>query len=396
MRIGFIHPSYPGDDGTGAVYSATRIVRGLSNRGHDVTVFCTTKPGEDSISDLSLRSIDQNNINPHSPVSTNRALKSSIDLFEGFDVIHSYQMLSLDALATIRQEVESSVVLTLNAYGAVCPKNDLMYKEETPCKSRGIQRCLSCITGTNRSYPATTGIKRTVYHLGNLGLIEMGLRNLELIDGFHALSNHVGEIYSSFDFDEEKIRTIPNIVDEAFDVESSTEGIDSFLFVGYLHRHKGADRLVPTFEQYVEKYGPAELTIVGTGPIEHKITDQIEASGVRDYIDFRGRVPNETLPAVYANHDIFLYPARWDEPFGRVFLEALASETPVVATNIGAASEIVGDAGVFVDRPDELVDAMNDVIQNQIKFVSATKTKIDDYREQAVIPQFEALYKNST
>jgi archaellum biogenesis ATPase FlaH len=48
MEIAFIHPSWPGDEGTGATYTATQIVTGLAERGHDVTVYCTEKPSDEA------------------------------------------------------------------------------------------------------------------------------------------------------------------------------------------------------------------------------------------------------------------------------------------------------------------------------------------------------------
>jgi glycosyltransferase involved in cell wall biosynthesis len=46
------------------------------------------------------------------------------------------------------------------------------------------------------------------------------------------------------------------------------------------------------------------------------------------------------------------------EGFGLTPLEALAAGTPVVGLRAGAVSEVVGDAGVLVDRADELGAAL--------------------------------------
>ncbi|AKH97427.1 glycosyl transferase family 1 [Halanaeroarchaeum sulfurireducens] len=40
MHIGFIHPSYPSAEGTGATHSATQIVYGLAEAGHNIDVYC--------------------------------------------------------------------------------------------------------------------------------------------------------------------------------------------------------------------------------------------------------------------------------------------------------------------------------------------------------------------
>jgi glycosyltransferase involved in cell wall biosynthesis len=59
----------------------------------------------------------------------------------------------------------------------------------------------------------------------------------------------------------------------------------------------------------------------------------------------------------------FVFPIRWDEPFGLVMIEALACGLPVVARPRGAASEIVehGVSGFLTDELDEFVEAVGNV-----------------------------------
>jgi glycosyltransferase involved in cell wall biosynthesis len=58
-----------------------------------------------------------------------------------------------------------------------------------------------------------------------------------------------------------------------------------------------------------------------------------------------------------------ILPIRWEEPFGMVMLEAMASGTPVVALNRGAVPELVrsGETGIICDEPAELPDALREV-----------------------------------
>jgi glycosyltransferase involved in cell wall biosynthesis len=58
-----------------------------------------------------------------------------------------------------------------------------------------------------------------------------------------------------------------------------------------------------------------------------------------------------------------IMPIRWDEPFGMVMLEAMATGTPVVALNRGAVPELVrhGETGLICDDPAELPRALRDV-----------------------------------
>lgn len=58
-----------------------------------------------------------------------------------------------------------------------------------------------------------------------------------------------------------------------------------------------------------------------------------------------------------------LVPSRWDEPFGLIMLEALASGTPVIAYNKGAASEIIkhGKTGFLCNDWKEMAERVSDI-----------------------------------
>lgn len=396
MKIAFIHPTFPGSGGTGATFSATKIIEGLRDYGHEIVAYCKERPEDHAvISGIEARDISHNGINPHSRIGLNRNLRSISKEFANYDVVHSYLMSTEPALQTIREETGTPVVLTLNAYGGICPKNDLLHSSGERCRSRGISRCLSCFARTNKNHDFKQAITRSVYHTGNLGIIERSFRNETSIDAFHALSEHIKQTYSSFGYENSRIHILPNIHDERFEMPDVNTENDRLLFVGYLHRHKGVDRLIPMFEEYISKYDDAtELTIIGDGPLREDLCKQIETSSVREQIDYQGQVPNEDLPAVYAEHDVFIYPGRWDEPFGRVFLEALASKTPVVATNVGAAKEIIGNAGIVVDSADALSDAVSQVVAKRDQYTESSNEQIQRFRSPHIIPRFESLYKS--
>jgi glycosyltransferase involved in cell wall biosynthesis len=106
-------------------------------------------------------------------------------------------------------------------------------------------------------------------------------------------------------------------------------------------------------------------------------------------------MPDERLPRVYADHDLVVYPGRWDEPFGRVFLEAMAAGTPVVSTDVGSVAEIVGDAGTVTGQSmSALADAVRSMLDERTLAQKSRvgKGRVDAYRSLEVIPQFETLY----
>jgi len=88
--------------------------------------------------------------------------------------------------------------------------------------------------------------------------------------------------------------------------------------------------------------------------------------GVADRLDLVGRVPTDTLVALYRRAALVVVPSRY-EGFGLPAVEAMACGTPVVATSAGALPEVVGvgGGGVLVppDDPEALAKAVASLLE---------------------------------
>ena len=400
MKIAFIHPRYPFSDGTGASHSATQIVSGLSAAGHEVCVYCPREPDNQvEHRNLELRYLTGNSNHPHTMTRLNKEVLSRSEELSEFDIVHSYLMRLMPSIGEMGRDSDTGTVVTLNAYGGVCAKNDLLYRDETQCTRKSTLRCLDCILrsghDTDRSY-----LYETTSQAFSLRLINQGENVRQHIDAYQALSSHVMETYTSFGFDSGKIEVIPNILDEKFDIGHSSDFTEpiKLLYVGYLKHSKGVDRLPEILSKLNRKSKKEfELTIVGDGELRRSIEQACSKKELTDTVEFTGQIPNEELPTVYAEHDIFLYPGRWDEPFGRIFLEAMAAGTPVVATDIGSVKEIIGGAGVVTEQSiPGLVDGIISIVaDSELQNHSEQATKnVCEYKRSSVIPQFENLYSS--
>jgi glycosyltransferase involved in cell wall biosynthesis len=82
-------------------------------------------------------------------------------------------------------------------------------------------------------------------------------------------------------------------------------------------------------------------------------------------VRFFGFVPDETLAVLYRLAAAFVFPSLY-EGFGLPPLEAMASGTPVITSNVSSLPEVVGDAALLIDpyEPDAIADAMYRVLSD--------------------------------
>jgi glycosyltransferase involved in cell wall biosynthesis len=117
------------------------------------------------------------------------------------------------------------------------------------------------------------------------------------------------------------------------------------LYAGQLHAYKGVHTLISALALLKEdKEIPSfSLTIVGKGPAEYR--EKLEKAVKENQLDveFRGLVPHELMSSVYRDHDVFVFPSIWEEPFGLTHLEAMATGLPVVSTANGGQGEFLID-----------------------------------------------------
>ncbi|MCC7416914.1 MAG: glycosyltransferase family 4 protein [Acidobacteria bacterium] len=187
------------------------------------------------------------------------------------------------------------------------------------------------------------------------------------------------DIMRLFGTDPAKISVIYNAYDERFGVEPSQEDVarvrerfqlhDQFvLYAGNVKPHKNLERLIEAFH-LVRRRGLEQLKLVMIGDEISRyaaLRRAVHQHQLHKYVRFLGYLPEETLAVMYRLAGVFVFPSLY-EGFGLPPLEAMASGTPVVTSNVSSLPEVADQAAVLVDPydPYSIADGIHRVLTDE-------------------------------
>jgi hypothetical protein len=162
------------------------------------------------------------------------------------------------------------------------------------------------------------------------------------------------------------------------------------LFVGKLEPSKAPDLLLPILDA---AGADIPLLVAGTGRLETAL--RARGGNVR----YLGWVGEERALALMKHADCLLFPSRWQEPFARVLLDALALGAIVVAEPTGGTAEMIvdGESGLLARGAPELGRALRRVLDDEALArrlrEGARERAAALFSEDVVLPRVEALYR---
>lgn len=189
--------------------------------------------------------------------------------------------------------------------------------------------------------------------------------------------NAKADIIKHFNIDEKKIKIVtPGIDLQKYSYKYSKSELENIrkkynlpknyiLYLGTIEPRKNIERIVKAFKKYKKEINnDLKLVIVGRKGWKYdNIMKLIESMGtdiiITGYIDEEDKVP------IYKLAQIFVFPSLY-EGFGMPILEAMASKTPVITSNISSMPEVAGNAGMLVDpfNENEIFEAYKKILSD--------------------------------
>ena len=208
-------------------------------------------------------------------------------------------------------------------------------------------------------------------------------------DVFYCVSERLKEEVYKRTKVESKIKILPNMVNEIFTFKELPVNSDFiFTFIGTLNKRKRIMFLIKAFEKFCTKN--TKMLIVGAGPEKNELEEYILKSPVLiNNVKLLGFLDRGQIVDVLSKSNVFILPSAY-EPFGVVYIEAMAIGRPVIATKNGGANDIINDSNGYlidVDNEEQLINAMRNMINNYNKFnlKKISQECIENYSKFAVI-----------
>lgn len=306
------------------------LVRGLSARGHRVTLFAhreSTSP---------CRLIPWTGLSSGSRTDTLRNMRTLAGaVISGrFDLVHSF----------------SRIAYMMPILPMRVPKL-MTYQREISARSVRLGHTLSF--GSLQF----TAISRQM------------MRDVEALARWHLVYN--GVPLDTYDYSETVAEDAP------------------LVFLGRIEPIKGTHLAVE-----IAKRSNRKLIIAGniSPGYERYFADQIEPAIDGDRVTYVGPVNDQQKNALLGSAAAMLMPILWEEPFGIVMAEALACGTPVLGLARGAVPEVVENCvtGFVAERVDDLVSAVSGLAGISRQACRARAERL--FSDLAVVDAYEALY----
>lgn len=130
---------------------------------------------------------------------------------------------------------------------------------------------------------------------------------------------------------------------------------NQFVHIGNLRWQKGQQYLIESFAKFVKIHSDFKLIIIGDGNERDNIEKMIERLSISEKVILMGVQPRNVVSEILNESKFFILTSLF-EGSPKVVLEAMATGTPVISTDVGNVRKVIKDSGIIVPiRDSELL-----------------------------------------
>ena len=305
------------------------------------------------------------------------------------DVVHLhniYHHLSPSIIKVFKKN-NISVIASLHDYKMICP-NYRMFNNGRVCTKCTRGAYFNCLGDKCIDSSRLKSLVLTIEAFVNK-------KRYREVDLFLCPSRRQKEFFLKAGIKKDKLMILPHFFEgKNFDNENEYEEKDYLLYYGRLSREKGLDVLIEALADLPEK----RLLILGEGEDKKRLESLVLSKGIGDRVEFRPWTSGGALIKTIKEARAVIFPFVWEEVFGYTLLESLFLGKLIIASDIGAVSEIIKDGhnGLLFNVGD-INDLKNKILQIDEKkeqVLLNTKKTILKYDKKEYYQSLINIYKN--
>lgn len=401
MRIMIVHSYYAPEIYGGAEYSVKKLAETLQEQGHIVRVICSGEKNIlEKIDGVEVQRLKLKTLYRASDVGGAPRWKRLLSHIIGIwnlgnigildaavkdflpDVVHTNCLYGITPVIwKVAQQNSVRVVHTLRDYHLMCPLVALS------CKITGGKKCTRSQIGCK--------LHRVMnrMHSSYVDCVTAPSRcTLDVLLNAHFFKKSEQVVIpNAIDFATEKVQELL----EYRRIQLPIKNTIVFVYLGTLSEQKGIRWMLKAF-QLLPKEIRSELIIAGKGELENIVKQACTTDPRVQYVGF---LSEREVNQLMKKCDVLICPSLWDEPFGRVVLDAYKNGMPVISSDRGALPELVkNEMTGFIVRAEDvnlLSGAMMRFIDDRSLILSFGENALDELYKYSLSNQaraFERIY----
>lgn len=171
-----------------------------------------------------------------------------------------------------------------------------------------------------------------------------------------------------------------------------------FIHVGNLRWQKGQEYLIKGFAEFYSLHPDYRLVMIGEGEEREKLQSLCVNLGVQEVVEFRGTQGRQYIADELNKSRAFVLTSV-SEGFPKVIIEAMATGTPVISSDVGNIRKVVGDSGIIFEpkNVEAVYAAMTEIVNNELHWTELSDEAArlaQSYSWEAVVDKLDAVYRD--